>query len=710
VGTFEYMSPEQVRAEELDARTDLFSFGVVLYEMATGQPAFSGRTSALIFDAILHKAPTSPVRLNPEVPLKLEEIINKALEKDRDLRYHSAGDLRADLKRLKRDTESGRAGAVAAVSPSATAIRTSPLQGRWAIALTAVTLVAVIGAAIGYHFFRLASKAPAPPMNVVPFTAFPGHQDYARFSPDGKQIAFAWDGEKEDNWDIYVKLIGTERPLRLTTDPGQDSRPAWSPDSRYIAFLHQTENKEVLHVVPALGGPERKLETPGVGGALRQSESYDWSPDGKYLLYADRRPNQAPPTLFLLAVDNPDDIRPLTTSAGQTADYAPRFSPNGQTVAFVRCGTYNADDIFLVRIAGGEPKRLTFDNASLHGLDWTPDGTYIIFSSERLGGSGRLWKVPASGGQPEPLSVGQEGALRPALSRDGRFLAYTQMSYNENIWRYEVPRAKGRSAPPTKLIASTYSSHDPQFSPDGKRVVFTSDRSGSWQVWLCDSDGSNPRQLTFSDRWVGSPHWSPDGREIAFESIPEDHFSVCVVSAEGGRPRRLRPGVSNDSLPKWSVDGKWIYFVSDRTGVFQVWKMPVEGGQAVQVTKKGGFAAFESVDGKALYYAKGPEVPGLWKVPVEGGEETPVIEQLAAGHWGSWGLTAEGIYFYNAGTKAIEFYSFATQKVTQIAKPEKPPASGERQGLAVSPDGRSILWSQVDQSTSNIILVENFRW
>ena len=153
----------------------------------------------------------------------------------------------------------------------------------------------------------------------------------------------------------------------------------------------------------------------------------------------------------------------------------------------------------------------------------------------------------------------------------------------------------------------------------------------------------------------------------------------------------------------------WIYFKSDRTGAWQTWKMPPEGGRAVQVTKHGGYAAFESMDGKTLYYAKGLDVPGLWQVPVEGGEETPVLEQLGAGFWGYWEVVEGGIYFYDAGTKTIEFFSFATHKVTQVAKPEKEPVRFE-QGLAVSPDGRWILYAQWDQGTADIMLVENFRW
>jgi Tol biopolymer transport system component len=250
----------------------------------------------------------------------------------------------------------------------------------------------------------------------------------------------------------------------------------------------------------------------------------------------------------------------------------------------------------------------------------------------------------------------------------------------------------------------------PQYSPDGRRIVFASDRSGSTEIWVCESDGSNPLQLTsFGGPLAGTPRWSPDGRQIAFDARPGGRAAIYVVSVQGGRPRRLTTGASNDVTPSWSRDGKWIYFASDRTGSWQAWRMPAEGGQAVQVTKKGGLAAFESPDGKTLYYAKGQNAPGLWKLPVQGGEETPVLEQLGAGYWDYWAVMEDGIYFYDAGTKAFEFFSFATRKITRIAKPEKEPFR-HNAGFSVSPDGRWILCSQIDQDMSNIMLVENFRW
>jgi Tol biopolymer transport system component/predicted Ser/Thr protein kinase len=712
VGTVGYMSPEQAEGKPVDARSDIFSFGSVLYEMLTGQRAFQGETKVSTIAAILREEPKPLSQVVEGLPRELERLVKRCLRKDREHRFQTMADLKVTLEELKEESDSGELAEAVGAVPRLREGKALPYP-RWAaIALAGVALVLLIGGAIGYRLFRPAPKAPAPPMRIVPFTTFPGHQDYARFSPDGNQIAFAWDGEKGDNWDIYVKLIGTEKPLRLTTDPGEDTSPSWSPDGRYIAFCRHSEHEDGIYVVPALGGAERKLHSPSLGASWHWVAGFlDWSPDGKYLAYVDRPPGQQGLSIFLLAVENPDDRRALTSRSGAfDIDSGPRFSPDGRTLALRRSLPAGASDIYTVPVAGGELKRLTFDKAWVGGLDWTPDAAYMIFSSERLGGQFRLWKVPASGGEPEALAVGQADAYEPSLSRDGHRLAYTQAFAQYSIWRYEVSSVKGRSALPTKLIASTQWEGEQQFSPDGKRIVFTSGRSGSQEIWVCDSDASNPRQLTFvGGRGAGTPRWSPDGQQIAFDASPEGHDDIYVVSAEGGRSRRLTTERSNNVTPSWSRDGKWIYFASDRTGASQTWKMPAEGGQAVQVTKKGGFAAFESLDGRTLYYAKGRDVPGLWKVPVEGGEETLVLEQLAVGLWGYWGLTAEGIYFYDASTKAIEFFSFATHKVTQIAKPEKEPVRFNV-GLAVSPDGRWILYAQMDQSSSNIMLVENFRW
>jgi len=540
----------------------------------------------------------------------------------------------------------------------------------------------------------------------VPFTSFPGQESSPSFSPDGNQIAFSWNGEKEDNWDIYVKVIGTESVLRLTTHPGIDWAPAWSPDGRHIAFHRRTAAEDGIFLVPVLGGLERKLCSMQLGALFRE-QAPSWSPDGKLLALSEPVPGQEYLRISLLSVESLE--RPALTSppVSLRGDFYPAFSPDGRTLAFLRGPTAGVKEIHLVSLPGGEPRRLTHGNTHIFGLTWTPDGAHLIYSSEK-GGTAGLWKISVAGGEPEQLAVGRENAILPALSRDGRRLAYVQSFGDLNIWRFEVPRAPGRAKPPTKLIASSQMDAGPQFSSDGKKIVFVSTRSGANEIWVCDADGSNLLKLTsFADS--RTPRWSADGRHVVFDHVLEGQLDIGVASVEGGSPSRLTTDRSNDAVPSWSRDGRWIYFASERTGAWQVWKMPAEGGKAVQVTKGGGFAAFESTDGRFLYYAKGLNVPGIWRVPVAGGEETPVLEQLGAGLWGHWGLTQDGIYFYNARTRAIEFFSFATRKLTKVATPDGEP-NRFNPGFSVSPDGQRILFTQIDNLSSDIMLVENFRW
>ena len=287
VGTVAYMSPEQALGKELDTRTDLFSFGAVLYEMATGVLPFRGTTSAATFNAILNSAPTPPVRINPDLPVELEQIINRLLEKDRDLRYQHAADLRAELKRLKRDSESGKS----ATSPAgkAPAIRRLKI-GYW---MAAAALV-VVGAGIWAFLRFFPREAALPPPRFVPVTTSGG--DSPALSPDGKWIAYQWNGEKQDNWDIYVKEVDGPGFNHLTTDAADDCCPAWSPDSRQIAFLRSSGDRRILYLISPLGGGERKLTEVGSG-------PLSWSPDGKNIAFVDRKSPNDPWSIWSLSVD-----------------------------------------------------------------------------------------------------------------------------------------------------------------------------------------------------------------------------------------------------------------------------------------------------------------------------------------------------------------------------------------------------------------------
>jgi Tol biopolymer transport system component len=244
--------------------------------------------------------------------------------------------------------------------------------------------------------------------------------------------------------------------------------------------------------------------------------------------------------------------------------------------------------------------------------------------------------------------VGGDNAANPALSSRGNRLAYEQRLRDANIWRIEVATSAQLTGSPAKMIASTRHEAGPNVSPDGGRIAFHSDRSGSFEIWACDAAGSDLVQLTsFGGPIVGAPQWSPDGRRIAFEVLAKGHSDIHVVNVDGEPPQRVTSETSDDVVPSWSNDGRWIYFASNRTGRHEVWRVPAEGGSAVQVTKRGGFRAFESKDGQFLYYSKGFDVDGLWRVAVNGGEEVQVLDYPKAGFWGYWALVEPGVYFVN---------------------------------------------------------------
>ncbi len=293
---------------------------------------------------------------------------------------------------------------------------------------------------------------------------------------------------------------------------------------------------------------------------------------------------------------------------------------------------------------------------------WAPGGDEIVLAALPLVREGApptpsaagppgasLWRVSVDGGRARQLE-GSANAVDVAVSAGGHHLAYSQETRDVDIWRLDLHR-KGEAQ--TRFIASTKRDLNPQFSPDGERVAFTSERSGPLEVWVADGQGGHPLRLTSLGKNgdVGSPRWSPDGRSIAFDFC-EKNCDVYVVSALGGPPRRVTTASSADVTPSWSRDGRWIYFSSDRSGQWQVWKVAPDGeeaGSARQVTRRGGFAPTESIDGRYVYFSKrhsrDPDPDNaIWRMPVEGGDEQAVIESLRSS-WGNWGVTAEGIYF-----------------------------------------------------------------
>jgi Tol biopolymer transport system component len=592
---------------------------------------------------------------------------------------------------------------------------------------TSVVLVTVLfiaafgGLSFGlYKFLRRARPGVSnAAVKVVPLTSQPGIERSPAFSPDGKQVAFVQARENSD-FNVYVKLIGAGEPLRLTTSSARDMSPAWSPDGRFIAFLRATGEAKGYYIVPSLAGAERKL-TDAYGWAQRGvvTQSVAWSPDGRTLALVDKAAEDEPWSIFLLSVET-GERRKFTTPPAQTdGDTTVAFSPDGRTLAFVRSHNLVGDvfvaqstgDIYLAPVAGGDPVRLTSDGAPIFGLAWTPDGAELVFSSVRTGGFPTLWRIPASGGVPAPVVGLGDGVYEPSLSGQSNQLAFAQLSQDTNVYRVELtgqPDGRRKASPPKNLISSTRADEGPQFSPDGRRVAFISNRSGKHNLWLCDANGENAAQLTrVLD--VSKPSWSPDGHLIAFSSLAGGNTDIYTVSADGGVARRLTTDPSGEMMPSWSTDGRWLYFSSNRTGRAEVWKMPAAGGEEVQLTHDGGFDPVAAPDGRTVYYLHGGDKPSMWAIGTEGGVESRVFDANLT-QW-NWAAVGRGIYFLE-GTRGepytLEIFDLDARRITPVTTLGTRGRSSLILGLTVAPDERSILYAQRDKLDFDLMLVEDF--
>jgi len=543
-------------------------------------------------------------------------------------------------------------------------------------------------------------------VEVVPLISMPGFQSGPAVSPDGSYVAFTSGDEK--NGGIYVALVGGEKPIKLT-DSGLDVNPTWSPDGRQIAFsrFNEDQTEKSIYVVPALGGLERRLYTTSTV-PWAECDKMDWSPDGKSLVLTEAIQNGERGRLSLLSLSELK-VRPLTAPVNQEFDCAPALSSDGTTIAFVR-GTMGAwlGDLFVLKLSGGDPIRLTSDNSGGEPA-WTQDGKEIVYSSPSKG-IRSLWRIPATGGQARPVAFAGDEASEPSISRKGNQLAYRVSKQQDAIWQLILKDGPHVSVPPMRILSANGFSLRPDFSPDGKRVVFESDRMGYSDIWVCDRDGSNCNQLTALRGQAGTARWSPDGRYIAFEAIVHAFYQVYVVEAAGGIPRVVSTFPDcNNGAPNWSRDGQYIYFYSaHESGPYQLWKVALKGGPPLRVTTQGGVYAVESADQRFLYYAKF-EQDGIFKMPLGGGVETRVLNKPAAGEWSLWTLARGGIYFVNRNVPPngrIEYFDFATGQSTPILSLEKP--SPDYGGLTLSPDGKSLLFAQPELKESYVMLVKNF--
>jgi serine/threonine protein kinase/Tol biopolymer transport system component len=703
-GTFGYMSPEQASGGSVDARSDVFSFGLLLYEMVTGRRPFGGGSSAEMLAALLKEQPRPPSELVPDVPKELERIIQRCLRKEPGRRFQHMGDVKVELQELKEESDSQ------ALAPAGATTARRRARRRW-ITLSAVGVV-VLAAATALTLWRL-RRPELPPPTVVQLTS----ERYASggsFSPDGTQIAFSSAGEDGANVDIWLKIVGEAEARRLTTDPAAEMAPAWSPDGTQIAFLRvagvtgrqrlavTSRGSATIHLVSPLGGPSRKLSDFPAGSGL------SWSPDGRWLATSKGRSGTDPAGIHLILVAS-GEPRAVTFPKPPAFDVDPSFSPDGRTLAYAACAGPEASqpacDVNVLSLDAdlrprGAPRPLTRQGLWMNGLAWTRDGRSIVY------GGGYLWRVRVEGNAaPERLELAGPGAGGASTARGRDRLAFVRQKWEPDVYRLEL------GASPRPLIESTFSDMYPQYSPDGRRVAFQSGRAGGVEeIWLADADGTNPIRLTRGPgRAQGSPRWSPDGRSIAFDSIGGNgHADIWTISVDGSGLRQITSDPADDILPSWSRDGRFIYFASTRTGRLEIRRAPAAGGTEEQLTREGGTAPFESLDGGTLYFMR--KVTGaLLARPTASGQERTIVGCVDG--W-NYAVAPRGLYYLDCstqdGTTASRWILRYRDSATEQERPAAALEADWIGGLSASPDGRSLVYGRTVW-TSELMMIENFR-
>lgn len=566
LGTVAYMSPEQASGIEVDHRSDLFSLGVLMYELLTGVVPFKGDSTASILDAIIHHQHTSLTSVSEDTTVEMERIVNRALEKDRDLRYQTASDLRAELKRLQRELDSASIKSEAAASSRSKEIKRSALMTRPLLAIAAAILIL----AALFLVWRLSRTEPMEPSpwlaaRSIQITDFPNEEFFPSLSPDGNTIVYA--RRSDSGWDIFTQRVGGLNAQNLTEGfSGDDTQPVFSPDGAYIAFRSERDGGGVF-VMGASGESVRRLSDKG------PAYNPAWSPDSREVVYTEDRFSEprnrqiSPHRLWAV------NIKTLQKRIITTKDVVqPQWSPNGYRLAYWASDDTSQRDIWTMAPDGANAVHVTNDAAIDWNPVWAPDGKHLYFVSDRSGGM-QLWRVAIEEQtgrvttDPELVPTPSALSQHISLSRDGKRLAFANVSIKRNLYRVEVDPRREKVVGATEAL-TTGSRHgmDLDLSPIGSSLVYTSVAGNREDLTLLNSDGSGEiRRLTDDDYKDRGPRWSPDGKRIAFYSTRSGNFEIWIINEDGTGLRRLTE-TGNDRAfnPLWSPDGTKIVFANIR--------------------------------------------------------------------------------------------------------------------------------------------------
>jgi Tol biopolymer transport system component/DNA-binding winged helix-turn-helix (wHTH) protein len=562
---------------------------------------------------------------------------------------------------------------------------------------------------------RHGSLATEARMRFVPLTSEAGNEVDPALTADGGRLAYVARGS-DGRAHVFTKPVGGTA-VQLLREEASELTPTWSPDGTQLAFARITASGCTIQIALVATAAGRTVGPCG----NRHETKMSWSPDGRSLAIASGEGTPVSP-LQIELLDLTTGYRRVLTKppVGQIGDAAPAFSPDGRRVAFVRTVSGSVSDVFTADAESGALQQVTFDNADIIGVDWEPDGTHLVFSSDRAGGY-TLWRISVTGGAPSLLAGGGAKLKQPAVARQGGLIAYESWQYEINI--VDMPTTGNTAEADLTRISPTTEQWNfhPQLSPEGTRVVFQSTRSGQYELWLADRAGANPAQLTSSSAYKSMPRWSPDGRHLAFVSRTHGKSEVDVLDVESRAVRALVEDEGGAVAPSWSRDGRAVYFGSHRGGSWQVWKVYLAGGALEAVTADGGYAAIESPDGGTIYFTR-LDRRGLWRRPAAGGPAELVTDAVQPEDWRSWGLIDRGIYFLERPDEGdpVLMILDARQRVPVIldARQRVPVILDARpralarlpgyawSGLSVSADGSHVLYPHTERRDANIVSIE----
>jgi eukaryotic-like serine/threonine-protein kinase len=701
VGTVAYMSPEQIRGEELDGRTDLFSLGVVIYEMATGHLAFSGSTSGVIFEAILNRTPASPVRLNPELPPKLEEIINKALEKDRKLRYQTASDLLVDLKRLRRDTTSGRSVVVDSASAAPSAALLKPRVHKRVLAGAAVALL--LGLALAFWVYKgRRSKVPAIPLQAMQFSRLTanGKSRTAAISPDGKYVVYSVDDAGQQS--LWMRQVAATSNVQISP-PAKTAYGdiTFSRDGNYIYYtMSDKENPDgALYQSPVLGGTARK-----VLGVI--SSAVTLSPDGENLAFIRNAPSGEESALVVRKVNGGAERRLAVRKPPQGFSGSPAWSPNERIIACPgadKIGAYYGT-IFGIAEDGSQRALTSKKWFDIGRIVWLPDGSgLVLIATEQTVGNSQLWLLSYPGGDVQRVTNDFNDYQGLSLTEDGRTMASVQYDNAASLW--VVP-----SGEPSRGKQITTGKHDGDggldWTADGK-LVYASNASGNMDIWRADDTGMSPRQLTsdpLSDLLLAV---SPDNRSIVFVSDRTGIPHIWKMDMDGGSLKQMTDGTGEDT-PAYYPDGQAIAYYDLASGT--LWKIPAQGGKPSQLTQKPSGWPSISPDGKSIACTYRPDLSQRTKfavLPITGGAPTRVFDMpVTADSHIQWTRDGRALTYIDATKGVSNIWSLPLQggPAKQVTHFD----SGLIFNFAWSRDGKRLALAR-GRSDSDVVLIRQFR-